>query len=102
MAFGFPAKHTEEFKPAAGDAASALSAVKKAFAALGWKVKSESATQLTGSASINLMSWGERINVDVAASGALTITSKCAFPLQCVDYGKNKRNVQQLTSNLAK
>ena len=100
MSFGFPAFHreTETFSLNSG---SLNWLVKSAFGELGWKITTDSPSYLEGSASLNLASWGEKISVSFDGP-TLTVISKCALPTQCVDWGKNKRNVMLLLSTLRK
>lgn len=59
---------------------------------------------VTASTGVGMMSWGEKITVEIseAAGGSdVRIHSACSFPLQLVDYGKNKKNVQYLVDGLA-
>ena len=39
------------------------------------------------------MSWGEKIIIKINEDNSLNIKSKCSFPMQCFDWGKNKENV---------
>lgn len=59
--------------------------------------------QLTASVNTNWKSWGENLTiyVDEAPGGTVVrIRSACAFPLQIVDWGKNKTNVKRIRLGL--
>lgn len=59
---------------------------------------------VTASIGTGLWSWGEKILVqlsEVPGGSAVRIRSECVFPLQLVDYGKNRRNVEQIVAGLA-
>lgn len=48
-------------------------------------------------------SWGEKLQVHLAQIQGGTharVTSECVFPLQLVDYGKNRKNVEQIVAGL--
>lgn len=48
-------------------------------------------------------SWGEKVtvHVDQDSDGTLVrIRSACAFPLQVIDWGVNRRNVQRIRAGL--
>ncbi|MFV0533160.1 MAG: hypothetical protein ACK5MR_05850 [Cumulibacter sp.] len=50
------------------------------------------------------LSWGEKITVTlqpIDGGTGVHIRSQCAFPLQLVDYGKNKKNVESIAAGLA-
>jgi len=50
---------------------------------------------------LNFSSWGEDITVQLGPDGYLeSIKSKCSFPLQLFDWGKNRENVDSLTQEL--
>ena len=43
----------------------------------------------------SLFSWGENVVVEIFPSSDIQVKSQCAFQPQIIDWGKNKRNVQQ-------
>jgi len=45
-------------------------------------------------------SWTEVVTVNINENSELQILSKCAFPMQIFDWGKNKQNVKKFFSNL--
>lgn len=99
MAFGFPAYHRERVAihattGAAGDI------VLKTLTALSWQLRQQSPNQLLASTSMGLRSWGERIEIDLLPNNEITITSKCALPTQCFDWGKNRANVRRFLAEL--
>ncbi len=100
MSFGFPAYHsqTETFYPGGG---SLYSLVRNAFAELSWKITVDTPSHLEASATLNLASWGEKISVSIEGT-TVTIVSKCLLPTQCIDWGKNKKNVMLLLNTLRK
>lgn len=52
---------------------------------------------------VSMASWGAKVSVHIepAQGGtAVRIRSECAIPLQLVDYGKNRKNVEQIASGL--
>lgn len=93
MTFGFPAYHTEHYVPGPAGGGDLRGLVMEALTALAWAVKAETPRDITASTSLSLSSWGERVEIVFANDGSLTVTSKCALPTQCIDWGKNKRNV---------
>lgn len=52
-------------------------------------------------ASASLASWGENILIDLSQPGWLFVESECAFPLQLVDWGKNRKNVNRVLDQLS-
>ena len=99
MAFGFPAYHRERVAlPATGGGAADI--VLKTLTALSWQLRTQSPSQLLASTGMGLRSWGERIEIDLLPDNTLAITSKCALPTQCFDWGKNRANVRRFLAEL--
>jgi hypothetical protein len=94
MAFGFPAHHMEQL-----GVIPPQQTIKDVLASLRWKVRSEAPAKITASTSVNLWSWGERVVIEFFNDGIL-VTSSCALPTQCIDWGKNKRNVKKFINAL--
>ena len=46
---------------------------------------------------VNWLSWGERVTVQ-AEPRSIRIVSECSFPLQVIDWGKNRENVEIVRS----
>lgn len=101
MAFGFPAYHREciALSHADGDARSAALGT---LQALSWQLRQQSDSQLLASTGMGLRSWGERIEIELLPDNQLSITSKCALPTQCFDWGKNRANVRLFLAEMAK
>lgn len=52
---------------------------------------------------VTLMSWGEHITINVGQhpqGSVVHIESKCAMPVQLVDWGRNKKNVDHIVRGL--
>jgi hypothetical protein len=99
MAFGFPAYHeqeldlpyviTDEWIRRAGLAAGLgqLLAVTtpKGY---GWR----------GHMTMSLASWGEEVTLTALAPQRLLVRSECAMPTQCLDWGRNEKNVKRVVA----
>jgi len=59
--------------------------------ALGWAKIGAAESSIEFRVEWNWKSWGERITVSFQP-GKILIDSRCSFPLQCFDWGKNKEN----------
>jgi hypothetical protein len=80
------------------------SAVREAFHSLGaknidWSSDGLQATARTG---ISWWSWGERMSVLIGPSGDVRVRSRCAFPMQVVDWGKNEENCRVLLGEMSR
>lgn len=60
---------------------------------------------VSGSTGMSLGSWGENLTVSVNDAGpqgtSVTVRSASVMPLQFIDYGKNRRNVEKLAGQLS-
>lgn len=96
---GFPAKFAESriFRQREDQL---FAAVQSALNNLGWQYQTLPNNEFEAGLSGNLMSWGENLRIEILPNGLVTIESKCVFPLQCFDWGKNKKNVQTFFAEL--
>ena len=94
MTVGFPAYHEERIEVPAeftvGDVMAAMSRV-----GLSGSVAADGAT-VESSSGLNLWSWSEKIVAQRVGPTTLRIRSQCALPTQCIDWGKNARNVRKI------
>ncbi len=65
----------------------------------GITIKSQKPGLIRAKAGLSLWSWGEDIEIHIG-EGMARIRSSCSFPLQCVDWGKNRRNVEGIRRGL--
>ena len=96
MAVGLPASHTETFAAVPSPALQAAFAA--AARALGWAV-GEQHGLVTAATGVSLWSWGERVTVHLHTED-VTVTSRCAMPLQAFDWGRNAQNVRALLARV--
>lgn len=100
MAFGFPAYHTERYCADTGKSADLRAAVRVTLNALSWSIREEVSDRITASTSGNIRSWGEKILISFLPDNSISVTSKCALPTQCFDWGKNKANVVKFMAEI--
>ena len=96
MSFAFPAFHEARLPGMLG-----ATAVEAAMQRLGWSDIRRDAGAVTGKVSFNLWSFGETVTATPAA-GYLLLRSTCVMPTQCLDWGKNRRNVEALQAALGR
>ncbi|QIX27937.1 hypothetical protein ncot_16085 [Nocardioides sp. JQ2195] len=59
--------------------------------------------RITADLSMGAFSWGEKLLVhltQVPGGTQAVVRSECSFPLQLVDYGKNRKNVEKIVAGL--
>jgi len=100
MTFGFPAHFSGSYLIKAGAAADFPVIVKQALDALSWTITGQSADHIDATVGFNMSSWGEKISISLMSDNAIYITSKCAWQTQCIDWGKNKANVEKFLAKM--
>jgi hypothetical protein len=99
MSFGFPASHTRITHLDAGSD-KIPEIILEALENLGWSITSTRPKYIAAKVGVTLLSWGEKIKVRFRPDGTVSVTSKCALFTQCVDWGKNKKNVDTLIAEI--
>lgn len=92
-----PTRHEETF---VAQYANLDRVVATALVRLGWRVTEASPSRWRARVAMNSRSWGEVVTVTVAMRDTIHVTSVCVFPLQIVDWGKNRRNVERLKAEI--
>lgn len=76
-------------------------AVAQALQVLGWRFSEYPYYQFNVAIGLSLSSWGEHVTINIYQDGTISIYSECIMPLQCFDWGKNKKNVFRFFNQLA-
>ncbi len=94
MAFGFPA-YARGSRQYDFSSNALQEAVARALNALGWTPFGNwSGRRFVAEIGVSVWSWGEKVNVKIDCDGTIWFESKCRLPTQCIDWGKNQRNVK--------
>lgn len=94
MVFAFPAYHMEKYVAQTADA-NLVPLAQSAAQYLGWIPHAQTRDSVAYSTRRRLLGRAERVLVKFEGEGrALVITSRCLLPTQCLDWGKNRRNVE--------
>ncbi|CAN5472326.1 hypothetical protein BH09VER1_BH09VER1_26560 [soil metagenome] len=75
-------------------------AAKRAAMGLGWKIASEAPRQIVARVGISLLSHGEKVTISFSGERQMSVTSKCMWPIQVWDHGKNRQNVAQFLETI--
>lgn len=93
MVFAFPAYHSDKFV-APSPEVNLVRLSQAAVQHLGWILVSQSRDSIVYSTRKRLVSRCERVTIQfIEADHSLTIVSRCVLPTQCLDWGKNRKNV---------
>lgn len=94
MVFAFPAYHADKFAAPSPDL-NLVKLTQVAVQHLGWVVVRQSRDTIVYSTRKRLVSRCERVTIQfMEADHSLTIVSRCVLPTQCLDWGKNRKNVE--------
>jgi len=72
-----------------------IDAVARFAASKGWRVRDRTDHMVVCLVPVNMFSWGEEVRV-VAEPHSIRVISRCRFPFQVIDCGKNARNVEEV------
>jgi len=101
MGFGFPA-HFAESRIFNLRHDTLVDSVKSTLEGLGWRYELLSANELKAKVPITPWSWGEKLTVEISSNCEMIVESRCAYPLQWFDWGKNRNNVKTFYTRLAR
>ncbi len=93
MSFGLPAKFTKEINKSEH---ADFRDVVESLDVLPFEVERMDDDKVVLKAGWSVWSWGEIIKIDFSDDKTITISSRCVFPLQLIDYGKNREDVERL------
>lgn len=94
MTFAFPAFHEMVL-----ERAHTLESIEAAMRSSGCDSIQQTPTGVRGAVPFNLWSFGEKVEVTCDDSRTV-LRSSCVWPTQCLDWGKNRRNLQKLVAAL--
>ncbi len=100
MAIGFPASYKTQVD-LDGPRQRGREAAIYSFEILGWRYEMVNLDLYRAKIPINLMTWGETITVDFSVPDVVIVESKCTFPMQIIDWGRNRRNVNEFLSHFS-
>jgi hypothetical protein len=94
MTFGFPAHHGEVID-IEDDRVTARKAICQAFDELEWRYELIDVDNYRSWVRFSGESWEKKFEVSLLDDGMMKIVSTCRLPTQCLDFGKNRRNVER-------
>ena len=95
MSIGFPAYHIQRLNLRNTNLRESVSA---GLGQTGWTVLETTKHSIRAKIGINLWTFGETIQITFIDDETIEIHSKCRWPTQMFDWGKNKRNVNTLVN----
>ena len=100
MVFAFPAYHEDEKTFKKLGLLTLKECVRDSLEGLGWTCYEEDG-YWDGGTPFNFFSWGENIVIEILEDDeTVRMKSSCKMPTQCIDWGKNKRNVNEFFAML--
>ena len=99
MAFGFPAHARGEARfPVTQE--ELLEGIRDTLQVLEWPYEEPVEGEFHARRGMGIQSYGERVEIVVDVGGTVRVHSRCVWPLQCIDWGKNAQNVDTFFSRL--
>jgi hypothetical protein len=99
MAIGFPASSSWS-RTFNVDATLLRQLVRRAIERLEWSFESTGTGTFIARIPANMNSWGEIVTVTVDDAGTVDAESRCAWPAQIFDWGKNRSNLNEFHAAL--
>ena len=94
MSFGLPAYHVENIQyKSEFSTEKIIDFIKNTIQTRSFILENNTDRIVYAKTQISGGSWGEKIIIKINEDNSLNIQSKCSFPMQCFDWGKNKENV---------
>lgn len=87
-----------EFDINEADSSIVIQSIEYAFIQLNWEIVHSKDNSIQGHTSLSLSSWGESISIEIK-NAKVSIESKCVGN-QLFDWGKNKKNVENLLQQI--
>tara|TARA_R110002072_G_scaffold146075_1_gene292800 strand:+ start:60641 stop:61552 length:912 start_codon:yes stop_codon:yes gene_type:complete len=98
MPLMFPARHAESHAHGVDDVDRVREIVRRTLRDLSWTIEQQMADRIFAKTSASIWSLGENVEIEWRQEMHLSITSRCAVPTQCFDWGKNRENVAAFMS----
>lgn len=95
MPLQFPARYSTQLSSELHNTELLKTVAVKTIQDCSWNMDQSVADTIQARTSFNLRSRGEAIEIEILSPSSLRITSKCAMPTQCFDWGKNRKNVEE-------
>ncbi len=72
----------------------------KSVSELSWSIQEEKDNKIIAVVESGMLSWGEKVVINKLTDNEISIVSKCSLPIQFIDYGKNRKNVESLIEKI--
>lgn len=91
---GLPARSTETLQTSLSPHEVRM-AVEQTLGDIRWKYDEPEEGLFRASVSVSLSSFGETFSIKTRQRGVIEIESRCKWPSQIIDWGKNKANIRE-------
>ena len=98
--FGFPPSATGEARFPEHTRADVIRVAERILDDLGWHINFVDEDRISVRTGSGIWVFGDEMTVDVSQRGTVTVYSKCIWPTQLIDFGRNDQNVERFLDRL--
>lgn len=84
------------------DTAAVRDAAIKTLGELHWSVDEVGSRFIAARTPFHLLTWGEKVSIDMSLEGTLRATSSSSLSKTLFDWGKNRKNIEKLFQAMEK
>jgi hypothetical protein len=98
--FGFPPSATAEVRLPELSRDEIIRVAERILDDLGWHISSVEEDRISVRTGTGIWFFGDQMTVDVTQRGTVTVHSRCIWPTQLIDFGRNDQNVERFLERL--
>jgi hypothetical protein len=98
--FGFPPTATAKVRFPEHAPEDIIRLAERILDDLGWHINSVEEDRISVRTGSGIWIFGDQMTVDVSQRGTVTVHSRCIWPTQIIDFGRNDQNVERFLERL--
>jgi hypothetical protein len=98
--FGLPPSATAEARFPDHERADIIRIAERILDDLGWHINFVDEDRISARTGSGIWIFGDAMTVDVSRRGTVTVHSRCIWPTQIIDFGRNDANVERFLDRL--
>jgi hypothetical protein len=98
--FGFPPSATAKARFPEHAPEDIIRVAERILYDLGWHINAVDEDRISVRTGTGIWFFGDEMTVDVSPRGNVTIHSRCIWPTQIIDFGRNDQNVERFLERL--
>ena len=97
---GFPPSATAEARFPEHEQRDIVRVAERILDDLGWHIRSVEDDRIEVRTGTGIWFFGDQMTVDVSRRGVVTVCSRCIWPTQLIDFGRNDQHVERFLDRL--